>query len=258
MMATCVVIGSASGVPVPNRSHASLLFRCEKSEYLFDVGEGCSSSLLQCGIDHHNIGTVFISHMHPDHCSGLPMLIQMMYLADRTAPLKIYLPVEGLDAVSNWLTGVYIFPEKLPFLFTLSPILPGTLFHDENLRVEACGNKHLQGYRELVASSYSERTLESYSFVIELERKKIVSSGDLLSLEDIRPICRETEVLFLEVTHVGLDDIVPFVAEHSVKKTVLTHIPPELEGKEDHILSVASKYGVENIIVASDGLTISL
>ena len=257
-MPTCFVIGSASGVPVPKRNHASLLFLCKKKHYLFDAGEGCSSSLLRCGIDHHTIGTVFISHMHPDHCSGIPMLIQMMYLADRTAPLKIYLPAEGVDALSQWLNSIYIFLEKLPFPLTLSPILPEAFFRDGNLRVSASGNKHLQGYRELAATHHPERTLESYSFVVEFEGKKVVYSGDISSLNDLKSNCSETDVLFLEVTHVALEYIPPFVAEQGVKKTVLTHIPPELEGKEDHILAVAAKHGIESIMVASDGLEVPL
>ena len=257
-MITSTIIGSASGVPVPNRSHASLLIHVENTLYLVDAGEGCSSSLLRCSIDHHKIGIICISHMHPDHCSGLPMLIQMMYLADRTSPLKIYLPQEGLDALSRWLENTYIFTEKLPFPFKLSPIIQGAFFRDENIRISAYGNKHLQGYRHLVASMYPERSLESYYFIIESKGKKVIYSGDLLSLDDLTPHCVEADMLFLETTHVTIDDIVSFIVEQGVKRTILTHIPPELEDQEEHIYSTASKFGIEDIRIAIDGMEIIL
>ncbi|MFQ6092247.1 MAG: MBL fold metallo-hydrolase, partial [bacterium] len=234
-MVKFIVAGSASGVPVPKRSHACLVLGLEERFYLLDVGEGGTSSLLRCGVDHHQVATVFISHMHPDHCTGLPMLLQMMYLAERTAPLEIYLPREGVTGFTDWLPKIYIFPEKLPFPFKMSPILPGLFFQDEHIRLSAFANEHLHGYRPLVSSKYPERTLESYSLVIEWEGKRAVYSGDISSLHDLLPHSEGADLLFLEATHVGVDEIIPFVAEQDVKRTVLVHIPPELEGREDRI-----------------------
>lgn len=245
-------------MPVPHRSHASLLLQLDKRYYLLDAGEGCSSSLLRCGVNHHLVGKIFISHMHPDHCSGLPMFIQMIYLAERTAPLEIYVPQEGIDALSDWLKQIYIFPEKLPFPFTLSPIHPGNFFGDEELRLTAWGNTHLQGYREIISSSFPERSLESYSFLLECNGSTFVYSGDLSSLEDLTPHCKDAGILFLETTHVTIDDILSFISDQHIHKTVLTHIPPELDGREDHILAAAAKYGIENLMIATDGLEISL
>jgi len=96
-MAKATIIGSASGMPVATRAHASFLLEMEEISYLFDVGEGCASSLLRCGVDHDRIFAAFISHMHPDHCIGLPMLLQMMHLSGREHPLTVYLPAEAVS-----------------------------------------------------------------------------------------------------------------------------------------------------------------
>jgi ribonuclease BN (tRNA processing enzyme) len=258
-MSKFVVVGSASGMPVPDRTHASLLFDTEKQCYVFDAGEGCSSSLLRCGVNHHRIGAIFISHMHPDHCTGLPMLLQMMYLAQRTAPLEIYIPQEGTAALAHWLSHIYIFPEKLPFPFKILPIHSGTFFHNnKDLHVTAFSNTHLQGYRDLVASYYPQKRLESYSFKIEWDKKTVVYSADLLSLNDIIPFSQNIDLLFIDGTHVDIEDILSFLIAQHVRKAVLTHIPPELEGQEDHISSLASKLGVDSIRLAFDGMEISL
>lgn len=225
---------------------------------MLDAGEGCSSSLLRCGADHHLIHKIFISHMHPDHCSGLPMFIQMIYLADRRAPLEIYVPQEGVETFSEWLRHIYIFPEKLPFPFSVSPIGSGPFSHDEHLHIVALKNKHLQGYRELVASLDPARTLESYSFIIDWKGKKIIYSGDLSSLDDLIPYCEGSDLLFLEATHITVDDILPFIVDQRIHTTVLTHIPPELDGEEDAIRTAAEKYGIADLMIATDGLEIPL
>ena len=186
------------------------------------------------------------------------MFIQMIYLAGRTNPLDIYLPQEGVDGFSDWLKQIYIFPEKLPFPFTIFPIHPGAFYHDDDLHLTALENTHLQGYREIADSSYPERSLESYSFLLERNGSTVVYSGDLSSLDDLTPYGKDAEILFLEATHITIDDILTFTSDHHIQKTVLTHIPPELEGKEDIILITAAKYGIENLVVATDGLEISL
>lgn len=257
-MSKFVVVGSASGMPVSDRSHASLLFDFEEQHYLIDAGEGCSSSLLRCGLNHHQIEAILISHMHPDHCTGLPMLLQMMYLAGRRAPLEIFLPQEGTEALAQWLSSIYIFPEKLPFPLTISAIQAGSVFENNAFRVSAFPNTHLQGYHELVTSHYPQKTLESYSFKIEWGEKKVVYSADLSSLEDLNSHGQHADLLFLEVTHVDIKDALSFLLEQHIRKTVLTHIPPEFEDKEDLVYSLASKLGVDSIRVAFDGMKISL
>jgi ribonuclease BN (tRNA processing enzyme) len=186
------------------------------------------------------------------------MLMQMMYLAGRTNPLHIYLPREGVEGASDWLKQIYMFPEKLPFHCTFSPITPDAFFQDDILRLTAYENAHLQGYREMVAKQYPERSLESYSFLLECNGMRILYSGDLSSLEDLAPHCDHEDMLFLEATHVTIDDILTFITDHHVQRTVLTHIPPELEGKEDLILTTALESGMENLVVANDGLVIPL
>jgi len=58
-MSKVTILGSASGVPVAGRSHACFVLEMEEASYLFDVGEGCASSLLRHGIDHDRIFAIF-------------------------------------------------------------------------------------------------------------------------------------------------------------------------------------------------------
>ena len=82
-MAEIIITGSSCGDPSPDRATASFILKTGNELYQFDAGEGFSSSILRQKIDHSDIGTIFLSHGHADHFTGLFLEIQMMHLAKR-------------------------------------------------------------------------------------------------------------------------------------------------------------------------------
>ncbi|KPL19550.1 MAG: hypothetical protein AMJ92_02855 [candidate division Zixibacteria bacterium SM23_81] len=257
-MSKVTIIGSASGMPVANRAHASFLLEMKEGSYLFDVGEGCASSLVRCGVDQNKIFVAFITHMHPDHCVGLPMMLQMMHLSGRELPFTVYLPAEAVSATRDYLSTLYVFPEKLPFELRLEPIRPNPIYRDPELTVSAFQNRHLTGYQQLTAERHPQSHLECYSFVILVNGKKLVYSGDVGGIEDLRDLLAQTDLLITECMHMNPEDLLAVLAEHQVPRTVLTHLPMELEGKEPYLLQLAQKHGVEDTLVACDGLSFHL
>lgn len=257
-MAKVTIIGSASGMPVAARAHASFLLEMEEISYLFDVGEGCASSLLRCGVDHERIFAAFISHMHPDHCIGLPMLLQMMHLSGREHPLTVYLPAEAVSATREYLDTLYVFLDKLPFELKLEPIRPNPIYRDAELTVSAFQNCHLDGYKQWAAECHPQSHLESYSFVIVTDGKRLVYSGDVGGIDDLKDVLAQPDLLITECMHMDPEELMACLVEKQVSRVVLTHLPVELEGKEPYLLQLAQKHGIENLLVAHDGLSIHL
>lgn len=257
-MAKVTIIGSASGMPVANRAHASFVLEMERGSYLFDVGEGCTSSVLRCGVDHERIFVAFITHMHPDHCIGLPMLLQMMHLSRRELPFTVYLPMEALAATKEYLNALYIFPEKLPFELQLEPIRPNPIYRDDELVVSAYQNRHLEGYGELVAAHHPKSHLECYSLVIMAGGRRLVYSGDVSGTADLDDLLSQPDLFITECMHLNPEELMILLAEKQVRKTILTHLPVELEGKEPYLLQLAQKQGVDDVLVAYDGLSLHL
>ncbi len=249
------ILGSASGMPVPHRSSSSYLFEVEEKGYLFDIGEGCSSSLLRMGIDQEVIRAGFISHMHSDHCSGFPLLIQLMHLAGREIPFEVYLPAEAREAMATFLRTCYLSPERLSFPLRLLGIRENPIFQNEELSVSSFSNRHLHGYRQAADSCQS---LESYSFKIEAEGKVVDYSGDIGSLVDLESFVSSPHLLITECMHTGIEELLGFISQKGIRKTILTHIPLQLEGKEDYIMALARKLGAEEVRMAYDGLRIEL
>ena len=257
-MAKVTILGSASGMPVASRAHASFVLEMEEGSYLFDVGEGCASSLLRCAVNYQRIFVAFISHMHPDHCIGLPMLLQMMHLSGREVPLTVYLPAEALTATRDYLSALYVFPEKLSFELQLEPIRPNPIYRDDALVVSAFQNRHLEGHRQLAAEHRPSSHLECYSFVIMAQGKRLVYSGDVAGTMDLKDVLSGTDLLITECMHMAPEELMALLAEKKVRRAVLTHMPVELEGKGPYLLQLAQKHGVEDVLVAHDGLSLRL
>ena len=85
-------LGTGGMMPLPNRFLTSVLVRREGQLFLFDCGEGTQVSLKMLNLSWKHIHSVFISHMHADHVTGLPGLLMLSSQVDRSEPLYIYGP----------------------------------------------------------------------------------------------------------------------------------------------------------------------
>ncbi|AEY01908.1 beta-lactamase superfamily hydrolase [Oceanimonas sp. GK1] len=94
-----IFLGTSSGTPTKTRSLSALALRRHKTKswLLVDCGEGTQHRLLQAPLSLHWLQAVCITHLHGDHCYGLPGLLASAGLNGRTAPLTIVGPA-GLQA----------------------------------------------------------------------------------------------------------------------------------------------------------------
>lgn len=64
----------------------------EERHFLIDCGEGTQVQLRKAKARFSKINHIFISHLHGDHCFGLPGLIASFRLLGREMPLHVYGP----------------------------------------------------------------------------------------------------------------------------------------------------------------------
>jgi ribonuclease BN (tRNA processing enzyme) len=96
--------------------------------------------------------------------------------------------------------------------------------------------------------------MQSFCFIINISEKKIVYSGDIESSDDLEGIIEDADLVITECFHPKMEKLIALLVESKVKSAVFTHIPPELEGKEKEIVNQAKKIGLENLMMAYDGL----
>lgn len=157
-------LGTSGMMPLPGRFLTSALVRREGELFLFDCGEGTQVSLKMLNLRWKQISSIFISHMHADHVTGLPGLLMLSSQVDRTEPLTIYGPARLADYIesSRKILDMYINYE-----IRCIPVAPGVIAECDEYHINCFPLKHTKqcfGYsiveKERPGAFSVERALE--------------------------------------------------------------------------------------------------
>jgi ribonuclease Z len=93
-------LGTSAGVPTKARNvSATAVIEASGSHwYLVDCGEGTQHRLLHTSLSMRDLRAIFITHVHGDHCFGLPGLLASASMSGRTQALDLILPA----ALHDW------------------------------------------------------------------------------------------------------------------------------------------------------------
>ena len=112
-----VVLGTASQAPTRTRNHNGYLLRWDGEGILFDPGEGTQRQFTHAGVPSTRVTRICLTHLHGDHCLGLPGMLQRLALDGVEGPVPIHFPASGLpyverlcDASIGWRVGVALDP----------------------------------------------------------------------------------------------------------------------------------------------------
>lgn len=248
-----VILGSASGKPEPDRSHASIALLHGADVWLLDAGEGVTSSLLQCGIKPENVRGVFITHLHPDHCVGVFMLLQYLHMEGWCERLPIFLPGGAIETVQVFMNQLYLVPGEINPHYELLPLQKHHNIAKE-LSLATFPTHHLQHWEE---REFPGLEVRSYAFRVHSADKGIFYSGDISSLDDIKRELRADDLLILESAHITADEVLDTIANIGVKRMVLTHSSGDMRRDLEELQTRAQKAGTETFL-AYDGLKIQV
>jgi ribonuclease Z len=98
-MRELVILGTASQVPTRTRNHNGYLLRWDGDGLLFDPGEGTQRQMIHAGVSATQITRICLTHVHGDHCFGLPGVLSRMALDGVTHPVHLHYPASGEDVV---------------------------------------------------------------------------------------------------------------------------------------------------------------
>lgn len=94
-----VVLGTASQVPTRTRNHNGYLLRWDGTGYLFDPGEGTQRQMTHAGVASSSVHHICLTHVHGDHCYGLPGVLSRMALDGVEHPVHLHYPAQGEEVV---------------------------------------------------------------------------------------------------------------------------------------------------------------
>nr|WP_321304392.1 ribonuclease Z [uncultured Sphaerochaeta sp.] len=133
------VLGTSGMMPLPNRFLTSAMVRRDGELFLFDCGEGTQVSLKMLNLKWKKIHSIFISHMHADHVTGLPGILMLSSQVDRDEPLTLYGPPklkEYVDA-NRRILDMYINYEII-----VKTVEPGVILETDDFIVRAFRLNH--------------------------------------------------------------------------------------------------------------------
>jgi ribonuclease Z len=136
------VLGCGSALPTTKHFLSSQVICLREKLYMIDCGEGTQLQFRALKFNFQKLGHIFISHLHGDHCFGLPGLISTLGMLGRKSDLHIYAHPDAialfkpvLDYSCRELTYKVIF-------HTFSPTQSEIIFEDKALTVKTIPLKH--------------------------------------------------------------------------------------------------------------------
>ena len=226
-------LGTSSGTPTKARNVTGLAILEEsgKDWYLVDCGEATQHQLLHTPLSLHGLRAIFITHVHGDHCYGLPGVLASAGMAGRTEPLEIVAPL----GIEEWVrTTLRISQTVLPYELMFHAVETLREWRNRQVRVDATALSHRvpsYGYRFTEARpdphldserldreavprgplwgqlargvdvQHQDRTLRSDDYLLATRApRRIVVGGDNDRPELLTEACRDAQVLVHEAT----------------------------------------------------------
>ncbi len=88
------ILGCGSALPTTRHNASSQVINLRDKLYMIDCGEGTQLQMRKMKIKFSRLNHIFISHLHGDHCLGLPGLVSTLGMLGRMGDLFIYGPAE--------------------------------------------------------------------------------------------------------------------------------------------------------------------
>lgn len=201
MTGNVTILGSGSALPTFQNSPSGQLLTLGDKSFLIDCGEGIQLTMRQMAVKTGRLYSVFISHLHGDHCFGLIGLISTLSMMKRLQPLHIYAHPD-LEKLLRPQLDYHCQELSFEVIFhAINPRKQEVIFEDRTVTVETVPLKHkVPTCGFLFFEHHRKLNAETGEFYHE-SRKRYAYISDTMYSEKIIPQVEGVDMLFHESTY---------------------------------------------------------
>jgi ribonuclease BN (tRNA processing enzyme) len=246
MAVTVRFAGSGDSFGSGGRFQTCIVVDGPGSRFAIDFGTSSLIALAQQGIEHNSLDAILLTHLHGDHCGGVPfLLIDAMLAAKRIRPLVIAGPRDlrrRMDQIREALfPGSHVMTPRFPLTWVeMEPGQPHAILD------------------LVVTPQLARHTAETNptALRVEVDRKVVAYTGDTEWTEDVSKIARGADLLIAESYyyeksvkwHLNYPALAARRGTLGAKRVILTHMSRDM-------LAHAAEVPEE---CAHDGLVVTL
>jgi len=269
-----VVAGSGAVRALPDRGGPCYLVKIGDEKLVFDCGRSAVHNMCRMGFPVEEISRVFITHLHFDHISDLPLLLLLSWNNGRDIRLPIIGPQGLHHFLENGVRAAYVDDinsrikhgnrERGKLDWALTEITrDGLCLETDAYKVAALATAHAG--------------LRNYSYKITTADKIIVITSDSEPDPRLVEFCRDADLLLVECSgtkafydsvafggwHLTPEDVGRIARDAAVKKVVLKHFVIESFTADPHIAesmaeTVRQLHPECEVFAGADGLRFDL
>lgn len=236
-------VGSGDAFGTGGRFNTCFLVDAPGLRFAIDFGASSLIALNKLGIAHNTIDLILLTHIHGDHCAGVPfMLVDAMLGAKRQTPLTIAGPRETAARM----------PDLCEALFPGSHVMKPK-FEVEYIDMDVMTEHHINGLKVTTYPAVHAAQTNPTSMRVEVAGKVIAYTGDSEWTDHIRALAHGADLFITECYFhkkaVPFHMNYPVLKEHwdeiEAKRIILTHLGPEMLEFKDQIPEECAYDGLE-------------
>jgi ribonuclease BN (tRNA processing enzyme) len=235
-------VGSGDSFGSGGRFQTCIVVDGPGSRFAIDFGASSLIALAQQGIEHNSLDAILLTHLHGDHCGGVPfLLIDAMLAAKRTRPLTIAGPRDlrrRMDQIREALfPGSQVMTPKFPL--TWVEMEPGKPHSVLDLVVTPRPARH---------------TAETNPTALRVEvgGKVIAYTGDTEWTEDVARVAQGADLFIAECYfydkpvkwHLNYPTVAARRDRFGAKRVILTHMSKEMLAHADAVPEECARDGL--------------
>lgn len=248
-MSKITFLGTASAVPNASHHNAHFVIESGPRMVLVDCSGNPIARFEEAGIDPLMLTDVILTHFHPDHVSGLPLLLMDLWLMGREQPLTIHGMQDDLERMQEMM-ALYQWEDWTDFF----PVVFHDLPSEENTSV-------LTDEEMTFLASPVCHMIPAIGLRMVLPEAIVSYSTDTGPCDSVIRLAMDANVLIHEaagagVGHTSAAEAGEAAAQAGVETLVLIHYPPEADPVA--LAAEAGKAFSGTIVVAEDLMALEL